>query len=144
MVLNRSLHSLVILQPKTIGHFTAYVIKYECVSQPGSLVFLRLQLTLITLVFVLNFTFIYKHMHMLYLQFNFHISILYTIHNYYSSHDNLSTGLWTQEHTLSKFNNKEQYNLSKHTSINFTLHHNFVLCLNIYYNKINIPGATHT
>ena len=44
----RSLHSPVTSQPKTIGNFTAYFIKYECASQPGNLYFLRLQLTVLT------------------------------------------------------------------------------------------------
>ena len=35
---NRSLHSSLTSQPKTIGHFTAYIIKYECASQPDNLV----------------------------------------------------------------------------------------------------------
>ena len=50
--------------------------------------------------------FSHSYMHMLYLQFYFQISILYMIHNYYSSHDNLSTGMWTPNDILSPKNNR--------------------------------------
>ena len=45
-------------------------------------------------------------MHMLYLQFYFQIAVLYTIHNYYSSHDNLSTGLCGPNDILSTKKNR--------------------------------------
>ena len=67
-------------------------------------------------------------MHMLYLQFYFQISMPYTIHNYYFSHDHLSTGLWIHE------------KISHHITIFYLIKINEID--NIKQNPG--PGATHT